>query len=95
MSHFIVNQNTNFARSDEEDHRKAHGWVFPPSPVTRGVLVGMTDVLAEEIIEIIREDCTDEHGNMVMEGNAPELMQFAARLEHNLAQKAMRKMSRV
>ena len=85
ISHVAIN------RVDEDDNRKAHGWVFPPSPVTKGVLVGMTDALAEEIIDLIRADCTDENGSMVVEGSAPELLQFAARLEQNLAQKAMRK----
>lgn len=93
MSSIVVTGYNTTIVNNNEDNRKAHGWVFPPSPVLRfdQILVGMTDALAEEIIEIIREDCTDENGNMITEGNAPELLQFAARLENNLAQKAMRK----
>jgi hypothetical protein len=62
--------------------------------VTTGLLIGITDALAAELIEIIRSDCTDESGNMISEGSAPELIQFAARLEQNLAQKAVNKTMR-
>lgn len=67
---------------------KAHGWVFPPSPVTNGIMVGMTDELAKEIISIIRDCCLDEYGKPLIEGNNPELITFASRLEQNLLIKA-------
>lgn len=79
---------------EEVDNIKAHGWVFPPSPVTNGVLVGMTDTLAHEIVGIIRDVCCDDNGNTVMEGSNACLLTFAARIEQNLAQKSMRKSGR-
>jgi hypothetical protein len=91
MSHFQPIRSITSRNDERDDNRKAHGWVFPPNPVTNGVLIGITDALAGELIDLIRADCTDDNGNMIAEGSAPELMQFAARLEQNLAQKAMRK----
>lgn len=67
---------------------KAYGWVFPPSPVTNGIMVGMTDELAREMISIIRDCCLDEYGKPLIEGNNPELITFAFRLEQNLLIKA-------
>lgn len=94
MSNFQPVRSITSRNDERDDTRRAHGWVFPPNPVTTGLLIGITDALAAELIEIIRSDCTDESGNMISEGSAPELMQFAARLEQNLAQKAVNKTMR-
>jgi hypothetical protein len=94
MSNFQPVRSITSRNDERDDTRKAHGWVFPPNPVTTGLLIGITDALAAELIEIIRSDCTDESGNMISEGSAPELIQFAARLEQNLAQKAVNKTMR-
>ena len=95
MSHISVRSSS--IRLTEENatpRQRFHGWVFPPSPVTQGVLVGMNDALAEEIIGMIRDCCSDDNGNMIFDGSNGDLLTFASRLEQNIAQKAMRKTDR-
>ena len=70
MSNFQPIRSVTSRNDERDDSRKAHGWVFPPNPVTTGLLIGITDALAAELIEIIRSDCTDEGGHMISEGSA-------------------------
>jgi hypothetical protein len=43
---------------------------------------------------MIRDCCSDDNGNMILEGQNGDLLTFASRLEQNIAQKAMRKTDR-
>lgn len=74
--------------------KRAHGWVFPPSPVTNGILVGMNDAMALELVSLIRDCCTDDNGHPLADGANPDLLTFASRLEQNITIKASRKSER-
>lgn len=85
----------NAARFNEMPNlKRAHGWVFPPSPVTNGILVGMNDAMALELVSLIRECCTDENGHPLVDGANADLITFASRLEQNITIKASRKIDR-
>lgn len=76
---------------DSPNLRRPHGWVFPPNPVTNGILVGMNDSMAMELVSIIRDCCTDESGRPIMEAPNGDLLTFASRLEQNITMKTTRK----
>lgn len=72
---------------------RPHAWVFPPNPVTSGVIVGFNDKMAAKIAEVIQDCCTDENGNS-LEGDE-ELVTFANRLMDNISMKDSRKRGRI
>lgn len=74
-----------------EEDPNAYAWVFPPSPATNGIIVIMNDECAEEIIDMIRHDFTNEDGSVVEGKRSAQMMQYAARLEQNISQKRARR----
>lgn len=76
---------------EEEGSPNAYAWVFPPSPATNGIIVIMNDECAEEIIDMIRHDFTNEDGTVVEGKRSSQMLQYASRLEQNISQKRARR----